>query len=177
MLSGLSLLLSLPCGGLRWPGQAGLAQAYVLHGMLTEGERASAFLGAPGPTTVRSCCRDVMPILERSQPASRTFLVLGVASCLACFSCPLGPTSHRRLRCPDREPFPIQGSSLPSITPLAFWILDSGFWALGPGHFGTCARSPRPGNLEHGPRKHTISHVADQVLFSKWWCLDVPGDT
>lgn len=45
MLSGLSLLLSLPCGGLRWPGQAGLAQAYVLHGMLTEGERASAFLG------------------------------------------------------------------------------------------------------------------------------------
>lgn len=48
MLSGLSLLLSLPCGGLRWPGQAGLAglaRAYVLHGMLTEGERASAFLG------------------------------------------------------------------------------------------------------------------------------------
>lgn len=51
MLSGLSLLPSLPCSGLRWPGQAGLARAYVLHWMDADrGKRGQVPSWGPGPS-------------------------------------------------------------------------------------------------------------------------------
>lgn len=127
-------------------------------------------------------CNDVMPILESSW-ASRTFLVLGgFLSCLLASLVRLAPHAIAALSAQ------IGNRSLsfpsPSLPRFEFAALDQaygGLWSLGPWRLPTCAcflsscPSPRPGNLEHGPRKHTITYVAGQVLCTKWRCLEVSG--
>lgn len=165
-----ALLPSLPCDGLagravRLPSSGSLARPASCT-LSRTGALARQTQGTLSVAAVmwsqfwRKACLPHVP---------RVALLLAMLASLA----RLAPHPIADPQCPDRESFPFRCSSLPSIRP-------PGPWALG--HLGylcllRLCLSLRPGNLEHGPRKHTIICVADQVLCSRWCCLDVSGNT